>query len=108
MRPFADILRELAGGVAYDDLTAGLAEVVSAVMATRKAGEITLKLSVRANGENSVSISDDIKVKVPKPPRGLNIFFATADGSLVRNDPRQGDLPLRRIEEKPPGDLKTA
>lgn len=104
-RQFADVVRDLDGGNTYDELTAALAEVVSGVMATRKAGELSLKLTIRPNGENSVSIVDDVKVKVPAPPRGQNIFFATEDGALVRNDPRQKTLPLRDVggldEERP-------
>lgn len=96
-RPFADVLRDLSAGKTYDDLTAGLAELVDAVMTTRKAGELSLKLSVRPNGENSVRVCDDIKVKVPQPARGETLFFTTSSGSLLRNDPRQPDLPLRDV-----------
>jgi hypothetical protein len=98
-RAFADVVRELGSGSTYDDLTAGLAEVVEAVIATRKAGELTLKMAIKPNGESSVIIVDDVKTKVPKPARGNTIFFATTDGSLIRNDPRQESLPLREVAE---------
>lgn len=98
-RPFADVVRELGSGRTYEDLTHGLAEVVEAVMATRKGGELTLKMSIKPNGEGSVRITDDVKIKVPQPTRGDTLFFATAEGSLIRNDPRQDSLPLREVAE---------
>lgn len=102
-RPFADVLRELGGGSVYDDLTAQLAEVVDGVNQTRKVGEISIKLKIKPNGENSVMVSSEVKAKVPEPPRGDTVFFTTASGSLVRQDPRQADLPLRRVDGAVPG-----
>lgn len=96
-RPFADVLRDLAGGQSYDQLTGALSEIVEAVMLTRKAGDLTLKLKITPNGENSVRIADEIKVKVPEENRGHSIFFVASGGILSRNDPRQGDLPLRDV-----------
>lgn len=101
-RPFADVLRELGSGNTYDDLTAKLAEVVEAVTETRKAGEISIKLKVKPNGD-TVIIADEIKTKIPEPTRGETVFFVTSGGSLVRQDPRQENLPLRRVEAAVPG-----
>lgn len=100
-RAFADVVRDLAAGKTYDELTAGLAEVVEAVLHTRKVGELSLKITVRPNGEGSVRITDEIKAKVPQPTRGETLFFALEGGGLVRNDPRQADLPLREVRSAP-------
>ena len=102
-RPFADVLRELGAGATYEDLTAKLAEVVEAVVETRKQGTISIALKVKPNGDGSVMIADEIKVKVPEAPRGDSVFFVTSGGSLVRQDPRQQDLPLRRVDAAVPG-----
>lgn len=102
-RQFADVLRELGGGNTYDDLTARLAEVVEAVNTTRMTGEISIKLKIKPNGDSGVIITDEIRSKVPEPPRGDSVFFVTSGGSLVRQDPRQQDLPLRRVEAAVPG-----
>lgn len=101
-RPFADVLRELAGGEVYEELSAQTAEVVAAVQETRKVGEVSFKLKFKPNGENSVIVTEEIKSKVPELPRGETVFFTTADGGLMRNDPRQERLPLRDV--KPRGD----
>lgn len=102
-RAFADVVRELSSGQVYDDLTTKLGEVVTAVLETRKAGELGIKLSIKPNGDGSVRVIADVKQKVPEPPRGETLFFATSSGSLVRNDPRQTELQLREIaaETKP-------
>lgn len=102
-RPFADILRELGSGNTYDELTAKLAEVVEAVTLTRKVGELSIKLKVKPNGDAGVIVADEIKSKVPEASRGETVFFVTSGGSLVRQDPRQQDLPLRRVDAAVPG-----
>lgn len=99
MRSIADVLRDLTGGQTYDELNAALAEVVGAVTKTRKAGEVSLKLKIKANGESSVMITDEIKTKVPQDTRGETLFFTTANGDLIRDDPRQSKLPLREIPD---------
>lgn len=104
-RPFADVLRELSAGNTYEELTAALSEVVQAVIETRKQGTISISLKIKPNGDNAVMISDEIKTKVPTPVRGDTVFFATSGGSLVRQDPRQQDLPLRRVAEATPGSV---
>lgn len=101
-RQFADVLRDLSAGQTYDELTAALGEIVEAVTATRKAGSLTLKIDVKPNGENSVRVVDEIKTKVPQPTRGETLFFTTSSGSLIRNDPRQADLPLRDVKADAP------
>lgn len=97
-RAFADVIRELCGGKVYEDLTTQLGEVVTAVMETGKVGELSLKLSIKSNGEGSVRVLADVKQKVPAPTLGETLFFATTTGSLIRNDPRQPELPLREVK----------
>ncbi len=104
-RPFADVIRELGGGATYDELTARLAEVVAAVTETRKVGELSIRLKIKPNGEAGVIVADEIKAKVPEPPRGDTVFFVTSGGSLVRQDPRQQDLPLRTVAAAKPGEV---
>lgn len=98
-RPFADVLREL-NGETYDELTLQLGEVVQAVMKTGKAGSLSVSLKISANGTGSVTITDDIKVKVPEAARPKTMFFATESGSLMRNNPRQSELQLREVPEQ--------
>jgi len=91
VRPFPDILRELSHGEAVSELTATLTEVVQAVRATGKSGSVSLTISVEKNGENSVFLSEKIASKVPQLPRSKTAFFATASGSLDRDDPDRAE-----------------
>jgi len=97
MRPFTDVLGELGAGQTLEVLTKDLAEVVSAVKATGKQGEITLKLTVKPNGIHGAVLADKITSKVPKEDRGETLFFTDDDGGLHRRDPRQAELPLRQV-----------
>jgi hypothetical protein len=92
---FTETLRDVRGGQVIDDLTEHFRELVSKVLETGGAGELHLKLKVKrfSKGEgNTLLISDDIKTKLPVSEKGETILFATADGDLQRNDPRQPRL----------------
>lgn len=97
MRPFTDILGELAAGETLDTLTSDLAEIVTAVKATGKSGKLTLELTIKPNGAHGVEITDKISTKEPRDDRGSTLFFNDKDGGLHRRDPRQQDLPLRQV-----------
>ena len=98
MRPFTDILGELAAGQTCDTLTADLAAVVTAVKATGKKGTIRLDLEINPNGANGVRITDKITTKEPREDRGETLFFNDAEGGLHRRDPRQQTLALHGID----------
>lgn len=94
---FFSTLRDLRAGSTLDDLDSAVAEVVAAVRATGKAGEITLKLKVRPpkkSSGNYLTVEDDVVTKIPKHDRADTIFFPLADNSLSRQDPSQIPLAL--------------
>jgi hypothetical protein len=99
LRPFAAVLQEQRQGGAHSELTEGLAEVVTAVLATGKAGSVTLKLNVKPSKlHGAIEVGDDITVKVPEEDKGESLFFANESGFVSRKDPRQPELPLRKVE----------
>jgi len=100
-RAFADVLRELSGGEFYEQATNKLAEVVEGVTLHRKPGEFSITLKIAPNGD-AVIVSETIKAKVPEAARGSTVFFVTSGGALVRQDPRQQDLPLRTVAAATP------
>jgi hypothetical protein len=98
---FFTTLRDLRAGATLDDLDSAIAEVVAAVRATGKAGEITLKLKLRPPKKATatyLTVEDEVATKVPKHDRADTIFFPLADNSLSRNDPSQMQLGLRSVE----------
>jgi hypothetical protein len=102
---FFSTLRDLRAGSTLDDLDSAIAEVVSAVKATHKTGEITLKLKIRPPKKATatyLTVEDEVTTKVPKHDRADTIFFPLADNSLSRNDPSQLQLGLRPVTSVDP------
>lgn len=108
---FVDTLQELRRGGAVADLTAQLTELVTAVRATGQAGALmlTVKVAPASRGDvNTLMLVDSVKLKLPTPPKSTTILFASDDGVLTRQDPRQPELdglrkpasvlPLREVE----------
>lgn len=103
-RSFFDTLRDLRGGRTLEELTDKLTEVVQAVTANGGTGEVKLTLKVkppRRAGSTAqyLTIEDEVTFKLPQPDRGDTVFFPLADGSLSRQDPNQGRLDLRAVDE---------
>ena len=108
---FPQTLIEINNGATVTELSQALEQVVAAVRATGKSGSITLIVKVAPASKGSTNvllIESQVKTKLPEPERGMTIFYATDDNRLVRNDPRQQQLPLRVVEfdQPPKGELK--
>ena len=76
-RPFMETLRELRGGRTLEDLAENVAEIVKAVRATGKSGELTLKLKFKppkAGGASYLMVEDSIAAKVPKLDHGDRVL----------------------------------
>ena len=98
-RSFPQTIEAIRYGTLSDELTAELKALVNAVVSTEKAGTLTLTLKVIPGKAGQLEIEDDIKVKAPKPKRGTTLMFATVEGNLQREDPRQMQLPgLRSVD----------
>lgn len=112
-REFIETLKDLRGGALPGELGAELQRVVAAVRATGKSGALVLTLDIaplKQAGENTVIVTDTLRVKVPEPLKPTTILYADDDNTLTRKDPRQPELtglrtvpgtvtPIRRAEE---------
>lgn len=104
---FTDLMRDIRGGDVIDDLTEQFRTLVQRVNETGQAGSLTLTLKVKRASKgsgNTLVIADDIKLKLPTGEKGETILFATPDGDLQRNDPRQPSLlpkPAATVHEIP-------
>lgn len=94
---FLDILRICQRGNTVEQLNDNMAELTKAVMEANGTGSLTLKISMKPDGNNSVELDSVVTLKKPNIKRGKTIMFVSPDGALVRNDPRQTDLPLRAV-----------
>lgn len=100
-------LGDIRRGKFLEDLDAELRGLVDAIRDAAEGGraargEIAIKLTLKshADDEMALDVLDSITVKMPKRPEGRSIFFASGDGGLVRQDPRQNELPLRDVSAK--------
>ena len=106
---FQETILQMNNGATVAELSDALEKVVAAVRATRKSGSIalTVKVAPASKGSNDVLIVESqVRTKLPEPDRGMTIFYATDENRLVRNDPRQQQLPLRVVDIEQPKQLK--
>jgi hypothetical protein len=99
MRDFVDVLTDLDDGHVHEELTAKLHEVVRAVIASKQAGALTLKISVRLEGERQLVVNAKVTPMVPAAKQGFTMFFTDENGGLRKDDPRQ--LPIRYVATTP-------
>ena len=96
----ADIMGQIRGGAALHDAGKKLQELVAAVRATGKAGEIsfTIKVAPDKTDDRVVTMKPVIKSKIPEKGWSDGIFFIGVDGKLSKEDPAQLEL-LKEREE---------
>lgn len=105
IRPFADALIELSGGRTHTELSQQLHDLIAAVRDTGKKGSLTLTISVsrmKNASENTLTVTDDVKAKLPAHDRNVSVFYADANGNLTRRDPNQLEFDhLREVPAAP-------
>ncbi|WP_213306078.1 hypothetical protein [Paraburkholderia sacchari] len=110
-RPITDVLRHIAGGSLLDHASDQFAELVRAIDGNGGTGKLTLELSVKkASRGGAMLVTGKSVLKKPADEPMEAMLFATPEGNLVADDPRQQKLDLKRVEstDTPPADLKTA
>jgi hypothetical protein len=91
-RPFHEVISEVDAGRLMQLASEKLAEVVRGVGEVEKPGELTLKLSIKPNGEGKFFVDGKIVTKVPEQPVDTSMFFGDEYGNLSRNSPKQEEL----------------
>lgn len=89
-----DIMGNIRGGFALHKAGERLNELVMAVKETGKKGSVTLIIEVSPDksDENVVSVQPKIKSSIPDKGFTPGVFFATDQGELTREDPRQQEM----------------
>ncbi len=90
-----------------DAAGAKFSELVTAVTANNKAGTLTLKIAVKPSTAGALAVKAEVSITKPKglPPESL--LWATPEGNLMAEDPRQTKLELRDVTPAPSRELKT-
>jgi hypothetical protein len=112
VRPIMDTLRHIGGGTFLDNASEELAALVNAVDVSGKGGTITLTIAVKkATRGGAMHIAGKVAVKKPGDEPMEAMLFATPEGNLIAEDPRQQKLDLKQVSgasDAPPSNLKTA
>ena len=84
------------------------AELINAVTSHQKVGTLTLKIAVKPSTAGALAVKADVSITKPKglPPESL--LWATPEGNLLGEDPRQSKLELREVTAEPARELKAA
>lgn len=97
-RPITDTLRHIGGGIFIDTASDKLAELVSAVDTTGKAGKLTLDVTVKkATRGGAMIVTGKVRLTKPAEEPMETMLFATPEGNLVTEDPNQKTLDLKVI-----------
>ena len=97
-RPINDTLRHIGGGVFIDLASDKMAELVTAVDQSGKAGKLTLEIKVKkATRGGAMIITGSLKLTKPADEPMEAMLFATPEGNLVADDPRQVKLDLKQV-----------
>lgn len=83
------------------------ADLLKAIVATNKAGTLTLKVDVKPSTAGAMAVKASVTTKKPKglPPESL--LWVTPEGNLIADDPRQVKLELKPVASEPARELKT-
>ncbi|HZB28964.1 MAG TPA: hypothetical protein VE465_02240 [Streptosporangiaceae bacterium] len=104
VRPFAAVLQDVNGGDFADLLSADMQTLTTAVREHGRKGELTIKFTVAPmRGNNALTVTARRSLKLPEEEPVESVFFSDSDGNLVRDDPRQMQLPLRTVNKPEPG-----
>lgn len=101
----SDLLQSISGGDFHVNATRKLAKLVETMHAVARnaggapKGKLAISISFKLD-RGVMEIDADAKVVEPATVRGRTILWATEQGGLVREDPRQGSLALTAGEEQ--------
>ena len=96
MANYAKTLSDIYRGGLLSELDEKLSEVVKAAELTGKQGSLALTLKIKTKGNSGqVEITPVVKAAVPEHDRGNVLMFATPEGNLQLQDPRQRNLDLK-------------
>lgn len=100
---FVVAMSQMEYGNLIPDASEQLSKLVSKVMTVRRKGKFVLSIDVIPGKGDSgqIKIETEIKVTNPKAEKGESIFFGTAQGQLLRKDPRQKEFAFEHEKPRP-------
>lgn len=114
MKPLNENLEQVRLVTADGDLMpimdvagARFSELVNAVVAHQKAGTLTLKIAIKPSTAGAMAVKAEVNIKKPQglPPESL--LWATPEGNLIAEDPRQQKFEFKKVAPDPVRELKS-
>jgi hypothetical protein len=82
-------------------------ELITAVAAYSKVGTLTLKIAVKPSTAGALAVKAEVSISKPKGLPAESLLWATPEGNLLAEDPRQTKLDLKAIAPEPARELKS-
>lgn len=82
-------------------------ELINAVAAHNKAGTLTLKIAIKPSTAGAMAVKAEVNITKPKGLPAESLLWATPDGNLIPEDPRQTKLDLKAVTAEPVRELKS-
>jgi len=94
-KSFTNTLIEIRNGAVVEEATEQLNDLVKAVQDTGKSGKIVLTIDIKpfAKASDAVSVRAKVATTIPRAEDKEEVFFATFENNLSRNNERQRELP---------------
>lgn len=89
-----------------DAAGAKFTELINAVVSRQKPGTLTLKIQIKPSTAGAMAIKADIATKKPQGIAAESLLWATPEGNLISEDPRQIKLDLKPVTPEPKRELK--
>ena len=86
---------------------AKLAELIGAIVATNKAGSLTMKIDLKPSTAGALAVKASVTIKKPKGLPAESLLWPSPEGNLLADDPRQTKLELKPVAVEPARELKT-
>jgi len=107
-RPITDTLRLLEGGTFLDTISDKLNDLVKTVDESGKPGEMIIKLKLKRVSGSALGITPIVEVKTPKEKPDETLLYATPEGNLSQDHPKQQKLALEAVDSGRPATFHQA
>lgn len=81
--------------------------LIKQICSTNKGGSLTMKVDVKPSTAGALAVKASVSIKMPKGLPAESLLWATPEGNLMAEDPRQTKLELKPVAAEPARELKT-
>ncbi len=97
--PLLMVLANLDGGSVLTDAGAKLAALCTTIRRRQEKGRFTFSIAIKPFKGDALVFTPDLKLAEPKEEVAQGVFYASEDGVLSRQDPRQREFGFKTKTE---------